>query len=341
LDSSLTTQPKGNSQFTWWITLFSAWMLIGLYLDGWAHRHIRNLETFFTPWHAVLYSGFFLNAGFLVIAFLRNIKKGFSWNNALPPGYGLSLIGVLIFAGGGFGDLIWHAVFGFEADLDLLISPSHLVLALGGMLIGSGPFRSFFREGEKPQSDDFILFLPMLFSVAFGWSVITFMTQFAHPIVHPWPAGPIPQGTFFPQALGLVSIFLQTGIMMGFILLVIRNCILPFWSFTLMITINTALMSTLVGYYPLIGIAIFTGIISDLLYHHWKPSLDHPVNFRYFASAVPVIFYSLYFLILYLGKGIWWTVHMWTGTILVAGITGWLMSYLLIPPMAMKKEKEN
>ena len=34
------------------------WLLTGTYVDGWAHNNLRDLETFFTPWHAVLYSGF-------------------------------------------------------------------------------------------------------------------------------------------------------------------------------------------------------------------------------------------------------------------------------------------
>ena len=27
-------------------------------LDAWAHNNVPGLETFFTPWHAVFYSGF-------------------------------------------------------------------------------------------------------------------------------------------------------------------------------------------------------------------------------------------------------------------------------------------
>ena len=37
-------------------TVFSLWAVTGLFLDGWSHNHHRP-ETFFTPWHAVLYSG--------------------------------------------------------------------------------------------------------------------------------------------------------------------------------------------------------------------------------------------------------------------------------------------
>ncbi len=37
---------------------FGLWLLAGLSLDGWAHRNRPELESFFTPWHAVFYAGF-------------------------------------------------------------------------------------------------------------------------------------------------------------------------------------------------------------------------------------------------------------------------------------------
>ena len=49
----------GGRYFDLIVSLLSLWIIAGLYLDGSAHHHIPDLiETFFTPWHAVLYSGF-------------------------------------------------------------------------------------------------------------------------------------------------------------------------------------------------------------------------------------------------------------------------------------------
>ncbi len=33
--------------------LLSSWLIGGVFLDGWAHNTRPQLETFFTPWHAV------------------------------------------------------------------------------------------------------------------------------------------------------------------------------------------------------------------------------------------------------------------------------------------------
>src|ERR1700719_1783169 len=81
----------GSIRFDWIMLLLCSWLLAGVYIDGWAHNHFTIIDTFFTPWHAVLYSGFLAVAIFLVLTLVQNLRKGYSWWAALPPGYGISL----------------------------------------------------------------------------------------------------------------------------------------------------------------------------------------------------------------------------------------------------------
>ena len=37
--------------------ILSLWLITGLYVDGWAHLNRPSEETFFTPWHGILYTG--------------------------------------------------------------------------------------------------------------------------------------------------------------------------------------------------------------------------------------------------------------------------------------------
>ena len=54
---------------------------------------------------------------------------------------------------------------------------------------------------------------------------------------------------------------------------------------------------------------------------------------RVFAVVTPVLFSLFYYLTLIVaGGGIWWSVHLWTGAIVLSGITGLLVSLLLMPP---------
>jgi hypothetical protein len=129
-----------------------SWFFLGLYLDGWAHGHLARLETFFTPWHAVLYSGFLATAGVLLIIALRNRQMNGTWQYALPQGYQMSLGGIILFGVGGISDMVWHIFFGIETGIAALLSPTHLLLATGLAYIIGGPFRAaWYRSVKKPS----------------------------------------------------------------------------------------------------------------------------------------------------------------------------------------------
>ena len=49
------------------------------------------------------------------------------------------------------------------------------------------------------------------------------------------------------------------------------------------------------------------------------------------AALVPFGLYSLYFLTLALLGGVWWPIPLWLGAIVLSGVVGWLVSYLLVP----------
>ena len=127
-------------KFDMFMILLTSWFIGGLHLDGWAHAHIPQLETFFTPWHAALYSGYLACAIAIVGVVTINHRRGYPWREAIPTGYELSLLGAPLFLIGGIADMIWHILFGIEKSTEALLSPTHLLLAFSGVLIVSGPF---------------------------------------------------------------------------------------------------------------------------------------------------------------------------------------------------------
>src|SRR5947207_2490418 len=157
----------------------------GLFLDGWAHTHGRVDDTFFTPWHAVLYSAFFATAILYVGRAAWGVRRGGGWHGAMPPGYGLGLVGVGCWVIGGPFDAVWHSVFGFEANIEALLSPAHAILALGYGLMASGPLRA----GLQRPSDRWCDKLAIVLSMTFVVSNLTFFTQVAHPVANLWGAG--------------------------------------------------------------------------------------------------------------------------------------------------------
>ena len=124
--------PASSVGFDWTMAVLTVVLMGGVIQDGWAHAHGMVDQSFLTPWHAVLYSMMVVNGIVLGSLAIRNRLAGHSVRRALPYGYTLALIGVVLFALAGLFDLWWHTLFGIENGITGLISPSHLVLALSG-----------------------------------------------------------------------------------------------------------------------------------------------------------------------------------------------------------------
>src|SRR3546814_7680376 len=102
---------------------FGIWMVVGLFLDGWAHDNNKP-ESFFTPWHGVLYSGFAAATLAAVLVAARSRTSDRPWRETLPAGHGLTLAALAVFAVGAGGDLVWHEAFGVEVGVEALLSPT-------------------------------------------------------------------------------------------------------------------------------------------------------------------------------------------------------------------------
>lgn len=336
-----TLGAPGGVWFDWLMVILSGWLIGGLYLDGWAHIHVPSLETFFTPWHAVLYSGFLAIAGTLAVVLVRNRRRGTAWRRALPVGYGLSMVGTALFLVSGLGDMVWHILFGIEDGVEGLVSPTHLALALGGGMMVTGPLRAALRRAETP-AERWLARLPMVLSLTVLLSLLTFFTEYASPVGTTWVAeNPHSAGAaavFVYQAIGLASFLVQSALLMGLVLYVIPRRRLPLGSFTVVLSINTALMAVIhdkylaTGPYPLIAAAVLAGVSADILYWWLAPSALRVAALRVFAFAMPAIVTLFYCLAVMLRAEIWWTVHLWTGAVVLAGGVGWLLSYLVAPP---------
>ncbi len=316
------------------MTVLGFWFAGGVFIDGWAHNHLDSaLETFFTPWHAMLYSGFTVCA-IALLAYAWKHRAGRTFFATVPKGYGPSLLGVFIFAIGGGADMVWHIVFGIEKDIEALLSPTHLLLAIGGALMLSGPLRAaWYRRGELGTKIS--AWLPAALSITFTLSLLAFMTQFAHP-VRITAAGVAPGKMLVDwyQARGISGFLLQTMLLTGFVLFAVRRWggKLPFGFFTLIFGLNTYGMTLMSGEYQLVYGAIVAGLLIDVRLRVLRPSIEKPTSLRVFAFSVPATYMLTYFLTLMLTSTIWWSIHLWAGSIVMAGAGGLLMSYLVLPP---------
>jgi hypothetical protein len=321
----------------------------GAYLDVWAHVHRPELETFFTPWHAVLYSGFLAVAVATAAPLLRrNDGAASSWTSALPAGYDWSLIGVLVFLLGGVLDMLWHVVFGIEADVEALLSPSHLVLAVGSTLILTGPLRAAWRRVDRAAS------WPAVLSLGFLLSSFSFWTQYAHHFGRPWPAAgnrptaavfavvaPDPlfrsseiQNLYVAHALGVAGMLLQSAFISGIVLLALRRWgpRLPYGAFAVILGLNALMVAASRDQLSLVPGAVVAGLAADSFVRSLVPSVERAARLRLVAFAIPATYFALYFLGIALTRGVWWSMPLWSGMIVLAGAVGWLASWLVVPP---------
>jgi hypothetical protein len=324
----------GGIGFDWLLSLVGLVFLSGAYLDGWAHNHDRVDQSFFTPWHAFLYGGFLVTSLLLMGTQWINYRRGAAWNSALPTGYSLSLLGVLVFTAGGVGDMLWHETFGVEAEFDALFSPSHLVLAIGMNLILTGPLRAAWARPGREIS--WRMAGPMLLSLTSLICGFTFLTMASHPLVSNIAGATHNYSDRIGQIAGTTSILLTTLLIMGPTLLVIRRWHLPAGSLILVWGLNTLAMFIVNwhhSYAPWQALAMFAAIvIIEVVRVQMEPLMMRRNAFRLFAALAPFLLVGSYIVALPFTEGTRWSIHMLAGIVVEAAIAGWLLSFLVVQP---------
>lgn len=315
--------------------LLASWLTIGGFVDGFAHRNLDTPETFFTPWHGILYSGFVAVTAWVVWLILQRRALAGSLRESVPPGYETAVAGILVFMAGGIGDGFWHTLFGIEVSIDALLSPTHLLLLFGALLIVSGPLRSRWREdGYDP--DTLGGFLPPLLAVTMGAAELGFFFQYVDGLSTRFmqvPYRPGPEDGYFELVAGFSSILITTVILMGGLLLLLRRWKLPVGSALFFFAVFGGLMETLEGYdFPEDLVApVIAGVAAELIIAGLRP-LSRTMRLRVLSFLTPIVMWGTRFVVFEQFSDIAWPVSVWTGVIFFTGLTGLGLSVLTHPP---------
>ena len=243
------------------------WTLVGLLVDAFFHSTDPGLETFWTPWHALFYSGFTATAGWLGWMAVRRSTGGGNLLTSAPIGYAPALIGVVVFAAGGIGDAVWHSVFGVETSIDALLSPTHLLLFVGLLAILSAPLRAAWL-GPGGGRPGFAEFLVPLASLVFTSTLVAFMLTYAWaPSITGSMRVPYDPNDGFSELLAervVMSVILTTLVMFVPLLVLRLRWRPPFGTGTAFLTFLTVAIA--IGFDDeLIGVpaAILAGLVFD------------------------------------------------------------------------------
>lgn len=323
------------------------WLMVGLFVDGWAHNNLAQLETFLTPWHGLFYSGFTAVAAWVCWQVVRGQQTGRRGLAAVPLGYGLGLAGVATFAAGGVGDASWHTLFGIEQDIDALFSPTHLLLFVGIALIVSSPLRAAWTTDPADAAPRYRDFLPVLLSATLLATLVSFMFLYFSAFLTRAPTAEAVglaarSDTEAVHVTGLLvqdgigSVFTTNLVLLAPLLLLAKRWHVPFGTVTTLVTAVAVLTSVIDEFRApwLVVAAVAAGLMADLALRWLRPSAGRPGAYWAAGLVVPLLLWSAWFAAVGLAEGIGWSLELWTGTILWSGLIGLALGMLMLPPRA-------
>ena len=316
--------------------LFGLWMIVGLFLDGWAHDN-QKPESFFTPWHGVLYSGFTAATAFSVHRAVRGRQPGRSWRETMPRGHGLTLAALAVFGVGAGGDLVWHEVFGIEVGLEALLSPTHLLLMSSGVVALSAPIRAAWLEPERAPT--FRRFLPVALSTALVSALVAFFLSFFSPFsndaggtsfsrfqgqAHTHPSSDVAE---LQQILGVGSILLMSVVLASAAAFLLRRWRPPVGSFTILFCLVILLFAGTDEFaQPLVVVAgLAAGVTADALARRGFPAAA-------VCGGAAAVLWLGYFAFYALDEGsVAWSAELWAGTTFLGALLAAAVGLLVTP----------
>jgi hypothetical protein len=323
-------------------------MLTGLYLDVWAHRTLGVVETFFTVWHAMFYSGFLATGAWLAGSIMRLTRHAGGRKLIIPLGYDTAVIGFAVFGAGGVFDWLWHTIRGIEQSLTALMSPPHLTIMVGGVLILSAPFRAAWLSSEN-RTPSRRTFAPALVALALAVTLVTLFMMFHwgfDALDYATAPGRARFATSFVDSEegrrrlanltmthGYTNVLLSNIVLFGPVLLMLRRWRPPIGTVATFFGVVTAYMAGLGTFdsWEWIPVAIAVGLGIDVLIHLLRPAPNRLGALRVFAIAGPVLLWGVYFGLVHARFEVVWPVEVWVGTIMWSGIIGWGLSLLAVP----------
>lgn len=312
------------------VTFLSVLLVGGIAVDARSHAQGISFaeEGFFTPEHIFFYSAFLAIAAVLTGATVLNrLQTSDDWAVSVPAGYGVGVVGVLIFGFGGVGDFMWHSTFGFEQGTEALTSPSHLALLVGAVLFLSSPLRATWRRTESP---DLLTMVAALVSGSMAFALIALFVGIVNPVMSPR----ILFGGELVRQVGVAGFMIFPALLVGAGVALHRRFDLPPGALTL-VFLGPALMSAIPNLesYPLLLSIVFAGLVGDFLIQTVPPAADRPLSLRLFGVAVPLAFGVSYVAIAVyiLGWTIAWSVHIWAGALVLGALGGLVATFIAVP----------
>jgi hypothetical protein len=247
----------------------------------------------------------------------------------VPAGYGWGLVGVGVFAVGGLGDMLWHVAFGIEAGIDALVSPTHLLLLSGGVLLITSPLRA---ATSNPTEHRWPAVISLASATSLAGFFLSYVSVFADPGARQ-PLGTIPHGlpgheaAELPAIAGLGSYLVSTVLLVVPVLYLRRHrLLLPYGTVTILVAavaIPAATLSRFVFLVPAAA-ALAGAIVADLILI-MRPRMPDAA----LASLVPALIWTGQLLGLASIGYLRWPPELWAGVVVLTALLAWTLTWLI------------
>ena len=310
------------------------WVVVGVFVDGWAHINRSGFETFFTPWHALLYSGAAVLFGWLLFPGRPVARRDRVW----------AVAAAAIFTAGAGGDLLWHEIFGVETGLDALVSPTHLLLLAGGLLGVTAPL----RESRGPRTAGSSGAFAGVVSGTLAAALSAFFLLYVSPFTTDAPTlvlTSIPEGApghgeaEAPAVVGLAGYLVTTVLVVVPLLWLRTHRRLPFGGITLLVTAVATLSAAVTQFeQPLAPLAaLLAGVGADVVARA-ADRLPAGARLPLVGAAVPLLLWSAQLAALELTAGVRWPAELVLGAPILSAMLGAALGLLARPPVEQPRQ---
>src|SRR5690242_241306 len=303
----------------------SAWLVTGLQLDAYAHATTPQLETFWTPWHAVLYSGIAASGLTLVWLLRSRLPRIPTYESvlALPNALRVPMLGMAFLLVGGAVDTLWHNLFGIEKGLEIFVSPSHQFIILGMVLVAAGPAlmttapRLNLGDGALVTVSALLTVLPLhIFSLHANVLGRIYFGDGDNPVRIYSTDGQVLHGYLFTTVLLLLPIILigrRWSVPIGVPTVLVA---VPALAMHLMFLSDEKWWLSLTVAAAAAGVELVIRVVGPLL---WTAS---SVSWLLLGLAGPPLVWGTVFLVADIEIGVGWNVHIVTGLLTYVSLTG-------------------
>lgn len=343
-----------------WVAVLIVVQVVGMMVDVWAHDTglVSDQENVLLAWnHYVIYAGW----TFMALAFFVHVnamrRHGESFFYVTPKPWRLLAIGIPLQMVGFVGDAIWHQVFGVEATIEGLFSPTHMLLTLGFLMVLGSLLYNFCYQTIPGSTLTWRQSWGAVVSLSALWFALHGLTHYVNAWVNQWPLRESvaalglspelevgflqqygPNWEFFTLIPGGGSMIVSTFFLLGLVLTLGRRYSWPLGTWVI-VFMSGALIAG-VFYDPrLLLVAMVLGVLLELLMVALNP-VHNQRNARFLTILIPFTLFAVQMVGYHLLGEVTWSIHATTGMVAKAVVIGLVAGLIIMPPAWLRSYED-